>query len=95
MNTYTNETKVFTVTPGRSYVFAAQSLSAGSVSVAWRVKDDSADNVFLTADGSETEATFAGADESAGWVIEAPTSFIAVTVTGTVDFDLVRKPLKD
>lgn len=94
MNTYTNETKVYITTPGRSYVFAAQSISAGSVSVAWRVKDDTADNVFQTTDG-ETEATFAGANESAGWVVEAPSNFIAVTVTGTVDFDLVKKPLRD
>lgn len=94
MKTYTNETEVFTVTPGRAYVFAAQSITAGTVSVAWRVKQDSADNVFQTSDG-ETEATFAAADESAGWVVEAPSSFIAVTVTGTVDFDLVKKPLRD
>jgi|694.fasta_scaffold133052_1 hypothetical protein len=95
MNTYTDTTEVFTTTPGRAYVFAAESITAGTVSVAWQAKLDSAtSNLFQTASG-ETEATFAGANESAGWVVEAPSNYIAVTVTGTVDFNLAKKPLRD
>lgn len=95
MNTYTNETRIFTTTPGRAYVFAAESISAGTVRLAWQVKlESTTENVFQT-DSGETEATFAGANESVGWVVEAPSCYIAVTVTGTVDFDLVKKPLKD
>lgn len=84
MDTLTNETREYPVQPGLPLSVAAESTSAGSVSVAWlSAPGSSVKNVF-TSGGETTAATFAATGESATWGIIPPTGTLAVTVTGTV-----------